>query len=43
MRNGGMKLRQLRLKLLVDQQKCLQGAANIAVATGHDFVDGGFM
>jgi hypothetical protein len=43
MRYRGMELGQLRLKLFVDQQKCLQRAANIAIASGHDLVDGGLM
>jgi hypothetical protein len=43
MRYHGMELRKLRLKLFVHQQKCLQRAANIAIASGHDFVDGGLM
>src|SRR5262249_35429089 len=43
MGNRGMELRQLGFQLLIHQQECFQGAANIAVAPGDDLVDGGFM
>ena len=43
MRDRGMELCKLRFKLFIDQQKCLQGAPDIAVASGHDFIDGGLM
>lgn len=43
MGDDGMELCKLRLKLFIYQQKCLQGASDIAVASGHDFVDGGLM
>jgi hypothetical protein len=43
MRDHGVELRELRLKLLIDQQKCLQGAVNIAIAPRHDFIDGGLV
>jgi hypothetical protein len=43
MRHHGMELSQLRFQLLVDQQECLQCAANVTVASGDDFVDGGFI
>ena len=37
-----VELRQFRLQLLVDQQQRLQRAADVAIATRHDLVDGGF-
>jgi len=37
-----VKLRQLYLKLLIDQEEGLQRAAKVAVAGRHDPVDGGF-
>jgi len=43
MGDHGMQLCQLGLKLFIDQQKCLQGTPDIAVASGHDFIDGGLM
>jgi hypothetical protein len=43
MRDRGMELRKLRFKLFIDQQKRLQGAPDIAVASGHDFIDGGLV
>ena len=43
MRDRGMELCKLRLKLFIDQQKRLQSAPDIAVASGHDFIDGGLM
>jgi hypothetical protein len=42
-RDGGMEFGKLGLKLFVDQQKRLQGAANIAIASGYDLVDRGLM
>jgi hypothetical protein len=42
-RNGGMEFGKLGLKLFIDQQKRLQGTANIAIAPCDDFVDGGLM
>jgi hypothetical protein len=43
MGDRGMELCKLRLKLFIDQQKRFQGASDIAVASGHDFIDGGLM
>jgi len=43
MRDSGMELSEFGLELFVDQEKCLQRAANVAVATGDDFVDRGFV
>ncbi len=43
MAHGGVQLCKFRLQPLVDQQQGLQCAADIAVAAGHDFVDGGFI
>jgi hypothetical protein len=43
MGDGGMELGEFRLKLLIDQQKRLQRAANVAIASGHDFIDGAFV
>ena len=43
MRDHGMELCKLGLKLFIHQQKRLQRTTNIAVASGYDFVDGGFM
>jgi hypothetical protein len=43
MRDDGMELGEFCLKLLINQQKRLQRAANIAIASGHDFIDGAFM
>jgi len=40
-RGCGIKLRDLGLQVLVDQQKRLHGATEIAVAIRHDFVDRG--
>src|ERR1022692_2549757 len=37
-----VKLLQLRLQMLVHQQQRLQRAADVAAATGHDPVNGGF-
>jgi hypothetical protein len=42
-RDRGMELRKLGLKLFIDQQKRLQSAPDITVASGHDFIDGGLM
>jgi hypothetical protein len=43
MRDRGMEFGKLGLKLLVDQQKRFQGAANIAIAPRYDFIDRGLM
>ena len=43
MRDHGVKLCKFRFELFIHQQKCLQGAPDIAVASGHDFIDGGLM
>ena len=43
MRDRGMEFGKLRLKLFIDQQKRLQGTANIAITPCHDFIDGCFM
>jgi hypothetical protein len=43
MRDHSMKLRKLSLQLFIDQQKRFQGASDIAIASGHDFIDGGLM
>src|SRR5829696_5135782 len=37
-----VELRQFRLELLVDPQQGLEGAANVAIATRYDLIDGGF-
>jgi hypothetical protein len=37
-----VELRQFRLKLLVDPQQGLEGAADVAIATRYDLIDGGF-
>src|SRR5579862_3793119 len=42
-RDCGMEFSKLGLKLFIDQQKCLQGTTDVAVATGDDFVDRGLM
>src|SRR3982074_3588355 len=39
----GVELPKFRLELLVDQQQGFQRAMDVAVATGHDLVNGGFM
>ena len=39
----GMKFGKLGLKLFIDQQKRLQGTANIAITPCHDFIDGCLM
>src|ERR1700704_1966554 len=39
----GVELPEFRLELLVDQQQGFQRAMDVAVATRHDLVDGGFM
>ena len=43
MRDHGMEFGELRLKLLIHQQKCLECAAYIAVAPGHDLINRGLM
>jgi hypothetical protein len=42
MRGRRVELRDLGFEMLVDQQQRSQGAAQITVATCHDFVDRGF-
>src|SRR5829696_5493207 len=37
-----VELRQFRLELLVDPQQGLEGAADVAIATCYDLIDGGF-
>jgi hypothetical protein len=43
MRGRGMEFGKLGFKLLIDQQKRFQGAANIAIAPRHDFIDRGLL
>jgi hypothetical protein len=43
MRDRGMEFGKLGFKLLIDQQQRFQSAANIAIATRHDFIDRGLM
>jgi hypothetical protein len=38
-----VELRKLGLQLLVDQQQRPQRTMDVAIATGHDLVDGGFI
>src|ERR1700730_16451023 len=38
-----IKFGQLRLQVLIDHQQRLQRAVQVAIATGHDFVDGGLV
>ena len=42
--NGHCRVELLKfdLQLLVDQQQCPQRTVDVAIATGHDLVDGGF-
>src|SRR5260370_27760333 len=39
----GIEVLQFGLELLVDQQQRLQRAVDVAIAAGHDFVDGRFL
>src|SRR5437773_9845549 len=39
----GVELLQFGLQLLVDQQQRFQRAVDVAIAAGHDLVDGGFI
>ena len=43
MRDRGMEFGKLRLKLFIDQQKRLQGTADIAITPRHYFIDSGLM
>jgi hypothetical protein len=43
MRHRGMELCEFCLKPFIHKQKCLQRASDVAIASGHDFVDGGFL
>src|SRR5437773_4202217 len=38
-----VELRQFRLEMLVDPQQGLECAADVAIATRHDLIDGGFV
>jgi hypothetical protein len=39
----GVQLRKFGLKMLVDQQQSPQRTVDVAIATGHDLVDRGFI
>jgi hypothetical protein len=43
MRHHGMELGEFRLELFINQQERLERAAKVAIAPGHDFIDGGLM